>query len=140
MAFPATRLRRLRSTGVLRSLVRETELAVIRIFVALSFQPLALAASALAIAGLGAALGALAREVRVASRRAILLALPLAFLALIPSGAVSAGLFDALNVVSGAFPFKPTLRALDGEAVALVHLLALAAAYGAIARLALRRF
>ncbi len=28
MAFPATRLRRLRSTGVLRSLVRETELAV----------------------------------------------------------------------------------------------------------------
>ena len=28
MAFPATRLRRLRSTGVLRSLVRETELSV----------------------------------------------------------------------------------------------------------------
>ena len=28
MAFPATRLRRLRSTGVLRGLVRETELAV----------------------------------------------------------------------------------------------------------------
>ena len=28
MAFPATRLRRLRQTGVLRGLVRETELAV----------------------------------------------------------------------------------------------------------------
>src|SRR3954451_17555131 len=28
MAFPATRLRRLRQTGVLRSLVRETDLAV----------------------------------------------------------------------------------------------------------------
>ena len=57
---------------------------------------------------------ALAREVRVASLLAILLALPLAFLALVPSGAVSAGLYDTLNVVSGAFPFKPTLRALDG--------------------------
>ena len=28
MAFPATRLRRLRQTGVLRGLVRETELSV----------------------------------------------------------------------------------------------------------------
>ena len=91
--------------------------------------PLALAAGALAFAALGTALGALAREVRVASLLAVLLALPLAFLALIPSGAVSAGLYDALNVVSGAFPFKPTLRALDGEALALVHLVALTAAY-----------
>ena len=59
---------------------------------------------------------------------------------MIPSGAVSAGLYDALNAISGAFPFKPTLRALDGEHLALAHLLALAAAYAAIARLALRRF
>ena len=28
-------------------------------------------------------------------------------------------LFDALNIVSGAFPFKPTLRALDGDAPGL---------------------
>ena len=54
-----------------------------------------LAAGALAFAALGTALGALAREVRVASLLAILLALPLAFLALIPSGAVNAGLYDA---------------------------------------------
>ena len=95
------------------------QLAVIRVFVALDFQPLALAAGALAFAALGTALGALAREVRVASLLAVLLALPLAFLALIPSGAVNATLFDALNIISGAFPFKPTLRALDGDAAGL---------------------
>jgi ABC-type multidrug transport system permease subunit len=116
------------------------QLAVLRIFVSLEIKPLALAAGALAFAALGTALGALAREVRVASLLAILLALPLAFGALVPSGAVSASLFDALNVLSGGFPFKPTLRALDGQALALVHLLALAAVYGAIARVALRRF
>jgi ABC-type multidrug transport system permease subunit len=116
------------------------QLAVIRIFVSLELKPLALAAGALAFAALGTALGALAREVRVASLLAILLALPLAFLALVPSGAVNASLYDALNVLSGAFPFKPTLRALDGQALALVHLLALAAVYGAISRVALRRF
>ena len=27
---------------------------------------------------------------------------------------MSAGLYDAVNVVSGLFPFKPSLRALDG--------------------------
>lgn len=116
------------------------QLGVLRLFVALDVAPLALAAGALAFAALGTALGALAREVRVASLLAILLALPLAFLALVPSGAVSAGLYDVLNAVSGAFPFKPTLRALDGSELALAHLLALAAAYGALARLALRRF
>jgi ABC-type multidrug transport system permease subunit len=116
------------------------QLAIIRIFVALEIKPLALAAGALAFAALGTALGALAREVRVASLLAILLALPLAFLALIPSGAVNAGLYDTLNVVSGLFPFKPTLRALDGQVLALVHLVALAAIYGVVSRLALRRF
>jgi ABC-2 type transport system permease protein len=116
------------------------QLAVIRLFVAVSFQPLALAAGALAFAALGTALGALAREVRVASLLAVLLALPLAFLALIPSGAVNATLYDTLNIVSGAFPFKPTLRALDGDEVAYAHLVALAVAYGTVARLALRRF
>ena len=114
------------------------QLAVIRIFVGLEIKPLALAAGALAFAALGTALGALAREVRVASLLAILLALPLAFLALIPSGAVNSGLYDVLNLVSGAFPFKPTLRALDGQSLALVHLIALACAYAGLARMALR--
>jgi ABC-2 type transport system permease protein len=106
----------------------------------------ALAAGALAFAALGVTLGALAREVRAASLLALLLALPLAFLALVPSGAVSPGLYDALNVVSGAFPFKPALRALEGAIsggallVPVLHLLALAAGYGLVSRLALRRF
>jgi ABC-2 type transport system permease protein len=119
------------------------QLAIVSLFVGLGWSIgwlAALAAGALAFAALGTALGAVAREVRVASLLAILLALPLAFGALVPSGAVSAGLYDTLDVVSGAFPFKPTLRALDGEHLALVHLLALAAVYGALARLALRRF
>jgi ABC-2 type transport system permease protein len=106
----------------------------------------ALAAGALAFAALGVTLGALAREVRAASLLALLLALPLAFLALVPSGAVSPGLFDLINVVSGVFPFKPALRALEGAIsggallVPTFHLLALAAGYGLVSRLALRRF
>jgi ABC-type Na+ efflux pump permease subunit len=108
----------------------------------------ALAAGAIAFAALGVALGGLAREVRAASLLAFLLALPIAFLALVPSGAVSAGLYDAIRAVSAAFPFKPTLQALDaalndaevGIARPLAHLAALTVAYVALARLALRRF
>ncbi len=113
------------------------------VFVGLAWHPrwlAGLAGGAAAFAAMGTAIGALTREVRVASLLAILLALPVAFLALVPSGAVSASLFDALNVVSGAFPFKPTLRALDGEALALVHLVAMTGGYAILARLALRRF
>jgi ABC-2 type transport system permease protein len=109
---------------------------------------LALAAGALAFAALGVALGGLAREVRAASLLAFLLSLPIAFLALVPSGAVSAGLYDVVRAVSAAFPFKPTLQALDaalndaepGIAGPLAHLAALAIAYTAVARLSLRRF
>ncbi len=108
---------------------------------------LALAAGAVAFAALGVAIGGLAREVRAASLLAFLLSLPIAFLALVPSGAVSSGLYDVVRAVSAAFPFKATLQALDaglngggGLAVALAHLCALAAAYTVLARLALRRF
>jgi len=108
---------------------------------------LALAAGAVAFAALGVAIGGLAREVRAASLLAFLLSLPIAFLALVPSGAVSSGLYDVVRAVSAAFPFKATLQALDaglngggGLAVALAHLAALAVAYTALARLALRRF
>jgi ABC-2 type transport system permease protein len=94
------------------------------------------------------AIGGLAREVRAASLLAFLLSLPVAFLALVPSGAVAPALFDVIQVVSGLFPFRPTLRALDATlnegdrsvAGPLVHLAALTVAYAAIARLALRRF
>jgi hypothetical protein len=75
-----------------------------------------------------------------------MLALPVAALALVPSGSVNATLYDAIRIVSGAFPFKPALSALDaalngGSLVTpLLHLAALTLAFAAIARLALRRF
>ena len=73
----------------------------------------ALAFGALAFGALGVAIGALAREVRAASLLAFLLSLPLAFLALVPSGSVAAGLYDAIRSISFVFPFKATLQALD---------------------------
>jgi ABC-2 type transport system permease protein len=107
---------------------------------------LALAFAALAFAALGVAIGGLAREVRAASLLAFMLALPIAAMALVPSGAVAGTLYDAMRIVSGAFPFKPALSALDaalsgGELLApLAHLAALTAGFALIARLALRRF
>jgi ABC-type transport system involved in cytochrome c biogenesis permease component len=112
--------------------------------------PLWLAAvivGALAFAALGLAIGALAREVRSASLLAFMLSLPLAFLALVPSGAVAPALYDVIRAVSAAFPFKPTLDALDaalndagGLVGPLLHLAGLALAFGLLSRLALRRF
>jgi ABC-type multidrug transport system permease subunit len=106
----------------------------------------ALAVAAFAFAALGVAIGGLAREVRAASLLAFMLALPVAALALIPSGAVSGTLYDAIRVVSALFPFKPSLDALDAALsggdllVPLLHLAALAVAFTALARVALRRF
>jgi ABC-type multidrug transport system permease subunit len=107
----------------------------------------ALALGALAFAALGLAIGALTREVRAASLLAFMLCLPLAFLALVPSGAVAPALYDVIRAVSAAFPFKPALDALDAAlndagdlGGPLLHLAALALAFGALARLALRRF
>ena len=107
---------------------------------------LVLAFAALAFAALGVAIGGLAREVRAASLLAFMLILPIAALALVPSGAVDSTLYDAIRIVSGAFPFKPALSALDaalsgGELLApLAHLAALTAGFALLARLALRRF
>jgi hypothetical protein len=85
--------------------------------------------------------------VRAASLLAILLALPIAFLALVPSGAVSQGLFDVLRVISALFPFRAGLDATDaalndagGLGGALAHLAALTLGWAVIARVALRRF
>jgi ABC-type transport system involved in cytochrome c biogenesis permease component len=106
----------------------------------------AIAAGAVAFAAMGAAIGVLTREVQTASLLAFLLSLPIAFLALVPSGAVSAGLYDVINFVSGFFPFKPALRALDAAlnggslGTPVLHLLALTAAFALIARLSVRRF
>jgi ABC-type transport system involved in cytochrome c biogenesis permease component len=107
----------------------------------------ALLAGGLAFGALGVAIGALAREVRAASLLAILLALPIAFLALVPSGAVAPALYDALRVVSALFPFRASLDAVDaalngagGLGGALAHLAALIAGWGLAGRLALQRF
>jgi ABC-2 type transport system permease protein len=76
-----------------------------------------------------------------------MLSLPLAFLALVPSGSVAPAVYDAARAISALFPFRPTLDALDaalndsgGLAIPLLHLAALFVAFGALARLALRRF
>jgi len=108
----------------------------------------ALAFGAAAFGALGVAIGGLAREVRAASLLAFLLSLPIAFLALVPSGAVSSGVYDVVRVVSALFPFKPALDAMDsalndtGQSLLgpLAHLTALTVAFLAVARLALRRF
>ena len=65
---------------------------------------------------------------RAASLLAFMLSLPLAFLALVPSGAVAPALYDVIRAISAAFPFKPTLDAMDaalndsGIAVRVGHL------------------
>jgi len=107
----------------------------------------ALAVGALAFAALGLAIGGLTRDVRAASLLAFMLCLPLAFLALVPSGAVAPALYDLIRAVSAVFPFKPTLDALDaalndvgGLGGPLLHLAALTAAFGVLGRLALQRF
>jgi ABC-type transport system involved in cytochrome c biogenesis permease component len=107
----------------------------------------ALLAGGLAFGALGVAIGALAREVRAASLLAILLALPIAFLALVPSGAVANGLYDAIRAVSALFPFKASVQAIDaalndagGLGGALAHLAALVVGWSLVARAALRRF
>ena len=107
----------------------------------------ALALGALAFAALGLAIGGLTRDVRAASLLAFMLCLPLAFLALVPSGAVAPLLYDLIRAISSVFPFRPTLDALDAAlndagdlGGPLLHLAGLTIAFGALGRLALQRF
>ena len=107
----------------------------------------ALALGATGFAALGVSVGALTRDVRAASLLSFLLSVPIAALALVPSGTVGDRAGDVIRVVSALFPFKPTLSALDAGlnatgalALPLAHLVLLAVAYVALARLALRRF
>jgi ABC-type transport system involved in cytochrome c biogenesis permease component len=127
-------------------------LAGIGAFVALDWSRaglwlVALAFGAVAFAALGVAIGALVHEVRAASLLAFLLSLPLAFLALVPAGSVSSGLYDAIGAVSFVFPFKASLQALDAAVngaspsvgSSLVHLAILALVFGGLARVGLQR-
>jgi ABC-type multidrug transport system permease subunit len=107
----------------------------------------ALLFGALGFGALGIAIGALAREVRAASLLAFLLSLPLALLALVPSGSVASGLYSVIEVVSFLFPYKAALQALDtavngaspGIGISIAHLLGLTLLFGVLARLGLRR-
>ncbi len=109
---------------------------------------ISLAFAALAFGALGVAIGGLAREVRAASLLAFLLALPIAFVALVPANAVSGGLKAVLDVVAFVFPFKAALQAVGnafngtepGIGLPLLHLLVLTVVFWVIARISLRRF
>ena len=108
----------------------------------------AIVAGGAGFAAFGAAIGGSAKEVRASSLLAFMISLPIAFLSLVPSGTVSGGVYDAIEVVRALFPFDPALDAMESalEAggpdmiVALLHTAAIVAAYGVLARLALRRF
>jgi ABC-type multidrug transport system permease subunit len=128
-------------------------LAGLQIFVPLHWSRiglwlLAILGGGAACAAAGAALGAAAREVRAVSLLAFMVTLPIAFLSLVPSGAVGKGVYDAIKIVVAVFPFKPALDAMTaaldsaGGSIGgpLVHLAILAVVYAVLARVALRRF
>jgi ABC-2 family transporter protein len=108
----------------------------------------AIVAGGAGFAAFGAAIGGVAREVRAASLLALMISLPIAFLSLVPSGTVSPGLFDVIQVVRVLFPFHAAYdaitRGLDAAGpafgLALLNLALLVLAYGLLARVALRRF
>ncbi len=108
----------------------------------------ALAFGGLAFGALGVTIGGVAREVSAASLMAILISLPVAFVALVPASAVSGALKSVLDAVAFVFPFKAALQAISnafsgtapGIGWPLVHLLVLTLVFGALARLSLRRF
>jgi hypothetical protein len=128
-------------------------LAAITPFEAIAWERIYLIVPAILFAGaassaLGLAIGAAAREVRASALLAFALALPVAFLSLVPSGTVGKGLLEVIHVIAGAFPFRPALDALSGALAAsgpdlglpLLHLGLLTAGYLVLARIALRRF
>ncbi|MBV8218113.1 MAG: ABC transporter permease [Solirubrobacterales bacterium] len=107
-----------------------------------------LALGGLAFGALGVAIGGVAREVSVAALLAFVISLPVAFVALVPGDAVSGTLKTILDAVAFVFPFKAALQAVSnafsgaapGIGWPLVHLAVLTLVFGALARLAVRRF
>jgi ABC-2 type transport system permease protein len=127
--------------------------AVISIFVPLDWARFALWVLALAVGGvafsaLGVAVGALARDVSIASLLAFLISLPVAFIALVPSTSVSSALNSVLSAISFVFPFRAALEAVSNAftgsqpaiGLPLLHLALLALGFAALARVALLRF
>ena len=128
-------------------------LAAITPFQSIEWDRVHLIVPAILLAGaassaLGLAIGAAAREVRASALLAFALALPIAFVSLVPSGTVGKTLYDVIQVIAGAFPFSPALDALSGALAAsgpdlglpFLHLALLTLGYLVLARLALRRF
>jgi ABC-2 type transport system permease protein len=128
-------------------------LAAITPFESISWSRIYLIVPAILLAGtassaLGLAIGAAAKEVRASALLAFALALPVAFISLVPSGTVSKGLLDVIHVIAGIFPFRAAVDALSGALSAsgpdlglpLLHLALLTLGYLALARIALRRF
>jgi ABC-2 type transport system permease protein len=128
-------------------------LAAITPFESISWSRIYLIIPAILLAGaassaLGLAIGAAAKEVRASALLAFALALPVAFISLVPSGTVSKGLLDVIHVIAGVFPFRATVDALSGAlsssgpdlGLPLLHLALLTVGYLVLARLALRRF
>ena len=108
----------------------------------------ALALGSVAFGALGVAIGAIAREVSAASLMAFLVSLPIAFVALVPASAVSGALKSILDAIAFLFPFKAALQAVSNAfsgtspaiGLPLLHLAVLAAVFGAVAAVAMRRF
>jgi ABC-type multidrug transport system permease subunit len=127
-------------------------LGVLELFVDLDWARFPLFGIAIVLAGaafaaMGSAIGVAAREVRASALAAFALTLPIAFLSLVPSGTVSEGVYDAIRIVTGAFPFRPALDAISAGLspagdlpLNLLPLALLTLAYFALARVALRRF
>ncbi len=128
-------------------------LAGMQIFIPLHWSRIGLWLAAIlfggaALGAAGAALGAAAREVRAVSLLAFMVTLPIAFLSLVPSGAVGKDVYDAIKLIVAVFPFKPALDAISaaldpsGPSILgpLIHLAILTGVYGLFARFALRRF
>lgn len=107
----------------------------------------AIAAASLALSVAGVAIGTTSRDVRAASLISFMVGLPLAAAALIPNGSVGPVLYDVIQVISAAFPFKPSFQLIGAgltpgrdAMVPLLHLAALALAYGMIALRSIRRY
>lgn len=140
-------------SGGCAALVTLLMAALVSLFVHLDWSRFELWVAALAVGGvafgaLGVTIGAVAREVSAASLLAFLVSLPVAFVALVPASAVSGTLKTVLDVIAFVFPFKAALEAISnafsgtapGIGLPLLHLALLALAFGALARVSLRRF
>jgi hypothetical protein len=140
-------------SGAAGALVGLVMSALVSVFVALSWSRVELWILALLLGGwafgaLGVALGAVAREVSAASLLAFAVALPVAFVALVPGDAVSPPLGSILAAVAFVFPFRAMLQAVanaftgaaPGLALPLIHLAVLALVFGGLAVAGMRRF